>query len=102
VALGDDEHVAAQKELYRERRNTLRPALEAAGFRIDGSEAGLYLWATEGQDAWASISRLADLGILAGPGPFYGPYSSQHVRLALTAPTERIVEGARRLQEQSL
>lgn len=99
VALGDDEHVAAQKELYRARRDTLRPALEAAGFRIDGSEAGLYLWATEGRDAWESMARLADLGILAGPGPFYGAHSTQHVRLSLTAPTERIAEGARRLRE---
>ena len=97
VALGDDEHVAAQKELYRVRRDALRPALEAAGFRIDGSEAGLYLWATEGRDAWESMARLADLGILAGPGPFYGAHSGQHVRLSLTAPTERIAEGARRL-----
>lgn len=102
VALGDDTHVAAQKELYGARRDTLRPALEAAGFRIDGSEAGLYLWATEGRDAWASIGRLADLGILAGPGPFYGPDATQHVRLALTAPTERIAEGARRLREHAL
>ncbi|CAH0132895.1 succinyldiaminopimelate transaminase [Microbacterium foliorum] len=102
VALGDDTHVAAQKELYRTRRDALRPALEAAGFRIDGSEAGLYLWATEDQDAWASIARLADLGILAGPGPFYGPHSTRHVRLALTAPTERIMEGARRLREHAL
>lgn len=99
VALGDDEHVAAQKELYRTRRDTLRPALEAAGFRIDGSEAGLYLWATEGRDAWESMARLANLGILAGPGPFYGAHSTHHVRLALTAPTERIAEGARRLRE---
>ncbi|GAA5150764.1 bifunctional succinyldiaminopimelate transaminase/glutamate-prephenate aminotransferase [Microbacterium pseudoresistens] len=97
VALGDDEHVAAQKELYRARRDLLRPALEAAGFRIDGSEAGLYLWATEGGDAWESMDRLAGLGILAGPGPFYGPDAAQHVRLALTAPLERIAEGARRL-----
>lgn len=97
VALGDDEHVAVQKELYRARRDALRPALEAAGFRIDGSEAGLYLWATEGRDAWESMGRLADLGILAGPGPFYGAGSSQHVRLALTAPTERVQEAARRL-----
>ncbi|MEV7609542.1 succinyldiaminopimelate transaminase [Microbacterium sp. NPDC089320] len=102
VALGDDEHVAAQKELYRARREMLRPALEAAGFRIHGSEAGLYLWATEGQDAWASIERLADLGILAGPGPFYGDFSTQHVRLALTAPSERIAEGARRLLDQAV
>ena len=97
VALGDDEHVAAQKELYRVRRDTLRPALETAGFRIDGSEAGLYLWATEGRDAWESMARLAELGILAGPGPFYGAHSGQHVRLSLTASTERIAEGARRL-----
>ena len=45
------------------------PALEAAGFRIDRSEGGLYLWATEGRDAWDSIARLADLGILARPRP---------------------------------
>ena len=102
VALGDDEHVAVQKELYRARRDALRPALEAAGFRIDGSEAGLYLWATEGRDAWESIGRLADLGILAGPGPFYGAASGQHVRLALTAATDRVLEAARRLHEGKL
>ena len=55
AALGDDAHVAAQKERYRARRALLKPALEAAGFRIDASEAGLYLWATEGRDAWESI-----------------------------------------------
>ena len=97
VALGDDEHVAAQKELYRARRALLKPALEAAGFRIDGSEAGLYLWATEDRDAWESLGRLADLGILAGPGHFYGDHSTQHVRLSLTAPLERVEQAARRL-----
>lgn len=97
VALSDDEHVAVQKELYRERRDLLRPAVEAAGFRLDGSEAGLYLWVTEGRDAWESMARLADLGILAGPGPFYGAGAVAHVRLALTAPTDRVAEAARRL-----
>ncbi|MBN8205635.1 succinyldiaminopimelate transaminase [Microbacterium esteraromaticum] len=97
VALGDDAHVAAQKELYRQRRDALVPALEAAGFRIDGSEAGLYLWATEGRDAWESMGRLAELGILAGPGHFYGAHSAQHVRLSLTAPSERVQQAAARL-----
>lgn len=102
VALADEEHVRAQKELYRERRVALRPALEAAGFRIDGSEAGLYLWATQGRDAWESLGRLADLGILAGPGPFYGADAARHVRLALTAPTDRVREAARRLADARL
>ncbi|MGM7678283.1 succinyldiaminopimelate transaminase [Microbacterium sp. A94] len=102
TALGDEAHVAEQKELYRTRRELLLPALEAAGFRIDGSEAGLYLWATAGEDAWASMGRLADLGILAGPGPFYGPDAAQHIRLSLTAPSERVAEAARRLRGEPL
>ncbi|MBF0815510.1 succinyldiaminopimelate transaminase [Microbacterium paludicola] len=98
AALGDDAHVAEQKERYRARRDILRPALEAAGFTIDRSEAGLYLWATEGRDAWESMGRLADLGILAGPGVFYGPFFPQHVRLSLTASDERIAAAAARLR----
>lgn len=101
AALGDDEHMLAQKELYRERREILRPALEAAGFRVDSSQAGLYLWATEGRDAWESMGRLADLGILAGPGPFYGADSVQHVRLSLTASTDKMREAAQRLRENA-
>jgi len=101
VALRDDEHVAAQKELYRSRRAVLAPALQQAGFRIDGSEAGLYLWVTEGVDAWESMGRLADLGILAGPGHFYGEHSADHVRLSLTASRERIEQAAARLTASS-
>ncbi|WP_433677018.1 succinyldiaminopimelate transaminase [Microbacterium gorillae] len=101
VALGDDAHVAEQKERYRRRRELLKPALESAGFRVDRSEAGLYLWATEGRDAWASMDRLADLGILAGPGVFYGPFFPQHVRLSLTASDERIATAADRLRASS-
>lgn len=97
VALHDDAHVAAQKDLYRERRALLLPALEAAGYRLDGSEAGLYLWVTAGKDAWDSIDDLAQLGIIAGPGIFYGEYFPTHVRLSLTASTEQIAEAARRL-----
>lgn len=102
VALGDDEHVAAQKALYRERRDVLLPALEEAGFRIDGSEAGLYLWATEGRDAWESMRRLAQFGILAGPGHFYGQRSGEHIRLSLTASTEHIRAAATRLAASAL
>jgi succinyldiaminopimelate transaminase len=99
VALGDEAHVAAQKERYRVRRNVLLPALIAAGFTLDASEAGLYLWVTEGKDAWVSIERLASLGILAGPGHFYGDIFPHHVRLSLTATDERIAQAAARLRD---
>ena len=98
AALRDDVHVAEQKARYRARRERLKPALEAAGFRVDRSEAGLYLWATEGRDAWDSIGRLADLGIVAGPGHFYGVHHPEHVRLSLTATDDRIEAAAERLR----
>ncbi|MCW4458083.1 succinyldiaminopimelate transaminase [Microbacterium sp. MPKO10] len=98
VALSDDAHVAAQKQLYRRRRDVLVPALTAAGFRIEHSEAGLYLWVTEGRDAWQSIDRLASLGIIGGPGHFYGEHYPEFVRLSLTAADERVDAGAARLR----
>ena len=64
--------------------------MRAAGFSVEHSEAGLYLWATRGEPALDTIALLAEHGILAAPGTFYEGESSQHVRLALTATDERI------------
>ena len=97
AALGDEAHVAQQRALYAARRGILRPALEGAGFRVDHSEAGLYLWVTRGEDAMATVAAFAALGILVAPGTFYGSHSSQHVRIALTATDEHVAEAARRI-----
>jgi succinyldiaminopimelate transaminase len=97
VALQDDEHVDIQRERYRGRRKVLREALLGAGFTIEHSEAGLYLWSTRGEDAWQTVGWLAERGILVAPGTFYGPGGSQHVRVALTATDERIASAAERL-----
>jgi succinyldiaminopimelate transaminase len=97
VALADDEALAAQRERYARRRIVLRKALESNGFQIDHSEAGLYLWATRGEDAWRTVDWLAERGILVAPGTFYGPSGGRHVRVALTATDERIDAAADRL-----
>jgi len=85
VAWGDDAHVDQQRERYRARREVLSAALVACGFRIDHSEAGLYLWASRDEPCWESVSWFADLGILVTPGDFYGAAGARHVRVALTA-----------------
>jgi succinyldiaminopimelate transaminase len=97
AALNDDEHVAAQRERFRARRAVLRPALTAAGFRVDHSEAGLYLWITRDEDAWQTTAWFAERGILVAPGTFYGPTGARHVRVALTATDERVAAAAQRL-----
>lgn len=102
AGLGDDAHVEAQLGLYRRRRETLLPAIEAAGGRVDDSRAGLYLWTTFGADARATVDALAERGILVAPGSFYGTRSGEHVRIAITAPDERIEAAAQRLAEAPL
>ncbi|ORA03784.1 succinyldiaminopimelate transaminase [Mycolicibacterium bacteremicum] len=97
AGLTDDEHVAAQRERYAHRRVLLLPALQKAGFTIDHSEAGLYLWATRGEPCRDTLAWLAQRGILVAPGEFYGPAGAQHVRVALTATDERIAAAVQRI-----
>jgi aspartate/methionine/tyrosine aminotransferase len=113
AALGDDIHVARQKARYGIRRGILKTALESAGYRIEHSEAGLYLWTTRdgagreteapagsasrtGPD-WSLVSEMADRGILVAPGSFYGAAGARHVRIALTATDERVAAAVKRL-----
>lgn len=98
VALADDGHVRAQKDLYRSRRERLLPALRGFGLDVRHSEAGLYLWCTAGEDTWATVGRLAERGIVVGPGVFYGDAGNGFIRVALTGTDERIDAAVDRLQ----
>jgi succinyldiaminopimelate transaminase len=97
AALNDDEHVQRQREVYLHRRAILRTALQGNGFRIDHSQAGLYLWATRGENCWQTAAALAAEGILVTPGDFYGSVGAEHVRVCLTAPDVVIDRAAERL-----
>jgi succinyldiaminopimelate transaminase len=97
VALGDDAHVEAQKDLYRGRRERLVPALLDFGLEIKESDAGLYLWSTAGESTWDTVARLAERGIVVGPGVFYGEAGNGYVRVALTGSDERIDAAVARL-----
>ncbi|TNB70985.1 succinyldiaminopimelate transaminase [Arthrobacter sp. BB-1] len=97
VALGDDAHVEAQKDLYRGRRERLVPALLDFGLEIKESDAGLYLWSTAGESTWDTVARLAERGIVVGPGVFYGDAGNGFVRVALTGTDERIDAAVSRL-----
>ena len=101
AALSDSTHVAEQRNRYNARRATLSPALIGAGFEIHDSAAGLYIWATRNESAWDSVSWLADLGIIATPGIFYGEKGAQFIRIAMTATDEQISEAAARITQSS-
>ena len=98
VALADDEHVAEQRARYNARKDAMRPALASAGFTVEFSESGLYLWCTRNEDAWTSVAWLAERGILATPGSFYGEQGKNHIRIAMTASDAHIAEAVQRLK----
>lgn len=97
VALSDENHVQEQAVRYQARRKILKSALEQSGFTVDFSHAGLYLWCTRNEKDWESIGWLADRGVLATPGSFYGDAGAHHIRVALTATDEKIKEAAERI-----
>ncbi|CAB4548444.1 unannotated protein [freshwater metagenome] len=99
AALSDESHVVEQRDRYNARRATLAPALTAAGFKIEESAAGLYIWCTRSEDCWKSVEWLANLGIVATPGSFYGELGSAHIRIAMTATDAQIREAADRIKE---
>lgn len=97
AALSDDKHVASQRDIYNARKAKVRSAIEKHGFRIDHSEAGLYLWATRDESDWDSVTWFAERGILVTPGHFYGEKGGKHVRIAMTATDAQIDELVKRL-----
>ena len=98
VALADNEHVAEQRARYNARKDAMRPALASAGFTVEFSESGLYLWCTRNEDAWTSVAWLAERGILATPGSFYGEQGKNHIRIAMTASDAHIADAVQRLK----
>ena len=98
AAAADDAHVLVQAAVYARRRAALRAAIEAAGLRVEHSEAGLYLWATAGEPV------PDDRAPTRGRTVSWWPRASstdrpamRYVRIALTATDERIAAATERL-----
>jgi succinyldiaminopimelate transaminase len=99
VAFGDDRHVDEQRERYRRRLALMRAVLTALDVDCPPPAGAFYLWApAPGGDAWALARRLAaEAGAVVSPGDFYGPAGSDHVRIAVVQPDDRLGLVASRL-----
>lgn len=98
AALADEDHVVQQRNRYNARKAVLAPALAEHGFAVEESAAGLYLWVTRHEDCWQSVEWLAERGIIATPGIFYGDAGKEHIRIAMTATDEQIADAVARLR----
>ena len=93
AALADDVHVATQRARYEERRALMLDGLAHHGLVHDGGPAPFYLWLHSQEqvdDGWELAAQLAEAGTLVAPGSLYGAAGADHIRLALTQPTDRL------------
>lgn len=98
VALNDDAHVTAQREVYARRLARVAEIVSRwSGIDVPQPAGGFYLWFDAG-DGWALAERLArDGGALVSPGDFYGTGGANNVRIAVVQPDEKIELLAERL-----
>jgi succinyldiaminopimelate transaminase len=91
VALADDAHVTAQRDVYLRRLETMARILrDWSGLDIPMPAGGFYLW-FDASDGWAFAEQLAVAGgALVSPGDFYGSGGAQNVRVAVVQPDERL------------
>jgi succinyldiaminopimelate transaminase len=103
AALGDDEHVAVQRERYAQRRALFVDGVARHGLVDDGGPMAFYAWlrAADGRDGWRIAHDLARAGTLVSPGDLYGPAGLSHVRVALVQPLERLQLALERLDAAS-
>ncbi|MCH8968187.1 MAG: LL-diaminopimelate aminotransferase [Planctomycetes bacterium] len=105
-ALDNADHieVRALVDLYRERRDVLVDGLNRIGFDVAKPEATFYVWmpVPRGYDSMTFAAKLLDeADVVAIPGVGFGQAGENHVRFALTVPTDRIRQALERLGKLS-
>lgn len=91
--------------IYQERRDIIVPALRRMGLQLDAPKSTLFLWAELPATLTSTkvSQRLFDeAGVVVSAGRSFGPSCDKFIRLALTAPTPRLIEAARRFGELRL
>lgn len=96
AGLRDHESVRRQRDRYHDRLGTLVSALRAYGYATNMPDGALYVWVrAKSGDCWRDMAALAELGIIASPGEFYG--APAYLRFSATATDQAIADAAERL-----
>ncbi len=98
VAWNDDAHAAAQRDVYRTKRDVMLAAFTAKGWHVEASVAAFYLWmrVPDGDDT-AFVERLLRAGLVAMPGSWFDPAGAGYVRWALVPTLEQCREALERI-----
>jgi LL-diaminopimelate aminotransferase len=97
---GDQSWLEPRNQVYRQRRDVVMAGLKQIGLKADIPDASLYVW-SQIPGGWKSVdfanAALDETGVSLTPGTVFGAGGEGYIRIALTAPVERIQEAMDRL-----
>jgi len=101
AAWGDEEHVEAARDRYREKRELFLGLLARKRLEVVGSRATMYLWirVPEGAGSERFATRLLEHGVVVSPGAYFGEAGEGYFRIALVPPLETCRRAAQILDE---
>jgi LL-diaminopimelate aminotransferase len=103
-----DESVAANRRLYRERRDLLRDGLAGIGWPTPRPRAGMYLWTrvperAHTRDDREFVKELLDRsGVLISPGTAFGESAAGWVRISLVTDKGTLADAVRRIDSSGM
>jgi LL-diaminopimelate aminotransferase len=89
-------------DIYARRRDLVVGTLKEIGIDVASPKGTIYIWVPvpEGYTSETFAAMVLDkCGVVVPPGSGYGPSGEGFVRIALTAPEERITEALDRIKE---
>ncbi len=99
---GPQDHLRANVETYRRRRDLLCDGLKSMGVVVEPPRGSIYVWVPV-PDGHTSESftelLLNEAAIVVAPGNGYGPSGQGFVRFSLTLADDRLEEGVERLRK---
>ncbi|MEW5945131.1 MAG: LL-diaminopimelate aminotransferase [bacterium] len=100
-----EEHLAAIRETFRERRDAMVEGLNSIGWKLRKPKATFYVWAPVpgGMTSVEFTTRLLeDAGVLVTPGVGFGEHGEGYFRVSYTTPVEKIEKAIERLGKLKL
>jgi LL-diaminopimelate aminotransferase len=97
---GDQGWLVGRNEVYRQRRDLVMGTMRQLGLQAASPQASLYVW-FKTPPGWTSLAFaemiLDRAHVSLTPGSIFGQYGEGYIRLAFTAPTERVAEAMQRM-----
>ena len=99
---GPQDCIQKNNAIYQNRRDRVVETLNKIGLKAKPPKASLYVWARipAGYTSADYATKLIDeAGVVVTPGTGYGEAGEGFIRLSLTIPDERLIEGLARLEK---